>query len=262
MKKPGNTTFSLIFTGIAMVGVGITSTLAAVRAPRYKEIIEACEAENEEMKPTTKVAAGFKAQWPAIVSGALTCAAIAAIDIFSFAEIGVLSGALAAAFKNRKAIENQIEKHGGKELLNKIKTEASKELVRENVKYIRSAGPSVEETGRGDLLCYDAFGGRWFRSTEVDVRRAIDKVCEDFMAGYNVSFNDLYSALGIEETRFGYEFGWVNNPDYYDGPLEFTIDLVEAMVNPDNMGGQMATLDEPVLIIDILTFPMNGWYEI
>lgn len=267
VRKPDNRTLGLIFTGLAMAGVPITATLSAMRAPKYKEILSEYEdPETKEVKTVDKVKAGLKTQWPAAIAGALTCAFIALAEKLNLTEIAGLVTTCGFLVKNRDKLEQKILEYTGKEegdkILKQIKKEVNEDMVKEV--YVRSAGPSVEETGRGDLLCYEAYSGRWFRSSELAVEKAVERLNSMFAEDQNyVCLNDFYDELGIERTHFGHQWGWTPNEDYYVGPIAVDTCYCKAKDIMDrNPSGQLEALDEDVLIIEILTYPMEGWEEV
>lgn len=87
--------------------------------------------------------------------------------------------------------------------------------------------PTVEETGKGQLLCYLGYSGRFFRSDEGCVRDEIDyfideynKSCERYDADpaneYEeaLSLNDLYYLLGVTDSYFGHQWVYPNTEEY------------------------------------------------
>lgn len=84
--------------------------------------------------------------------------------------------------------------------------------------------PSVEYTGYGNQLFFDAWGGRFFRSNEDQVRHACDNFiqmyqdsCEEESKGgigVWMNYNHLYALLGIQTTDFGNAFGISPSEDY------------------------------------------------
>ena len=120
----------------------------------------------------------------------------------------------------------------------------------------KNACETIEETGNGNLLCFEAYTGRIFRSSEEAVLDAQNQLIEQYLDeedhgefGY-ASYNDLYYYLGIRQTQFGHEYGWVNNEDWYERnePIGFHNELVAK----DAPGNQF---DEPVYLIML----EDGW---
>lgn len=120
----------------------------------------------------------------------------------------------------------------------------------------KNACETIEETGKGDRLCFEAYTGRIFRSSEDAVTKAEDKLIEQYLDeedngefGY-ASYNDFYYYLGIRQTQFGHEYGWANNEDYFERnePIGFHNELIAK----DAPGNQF---DEPVYLIML----EDGW---
>ena len=63
--------------------------------------------------------------------------------------------------------------------------------------------PSIEDTGRGNTLCYEAWGGRLFFSDEGAVREAVDKFIENY--DEIISSGEYYTETKIEIN--GVEYG-------------------------------------------------------
>lgn len=110
--------------------------------------------------------------------------------------------------------------------------------------------PTIEETGHGNLLCYDGFSGRFFRASEDWVREALDKFNNEYVECKNyICWNDLYELLGISVTHFGNRYGYAANMDYRNcDMLDFDITLVGREENFEGM-------DEDVLIFE----PAHEW---
>jgi len=115
---------------------------------------------------------------------------------------------------------------------------------------------TIEETGEGDLLCFEAYTGRIFRSSEEAVTKAEDELISQYlneedngMFGY-ASYNDFYHYLKIREDQFGYEYGWANNEDYFERnePIKFRNELIAADAPGNDFG-------EPVYMIML----EDGW---
>lgn len=255
---------SIGLTALGVIGVAVTSVITAKRTAKYD-----------------KSKGFFKNYWPALVSGGVTSVAIVAAEGVNLSEIGVLTGAVTfLAAKNEKIVNafNNVKGRLGKSDREYVETfiadEPKDEKVKEVIKYVIKAGPSVEETGRGDMLCYESFSGRWFRSSEENVKQAIEKFKKLFEDGAVPNFCDFYELLGIECTDFGYMWGYPDNKDYYDPAdgldIEYIIwdqypthtDKGKVQIDLRAPGGVVKVLDEPVLEIYVNTWPMEGYMEV
>ena len=121
--------------------------------------------------------------------------------------------------------------------------------------------PSIEYTGFGNQLCFEGYGGRWFRSSEERVRDAVDIFCMELANGNYINFNDLYANLGIEQTHFGAQWGY--SPDVDSGwgysTIRFDVTLV------DDLDHELVRkMGESILIIepDFDCYPIECYLEV
>lgn len=221
-----------ILTVLTSVGVAATGYLG-VRAGKKSE----------------KDGESWKNYIPVGAVGIATVAGIVVNHRINVKQIAALSATAAYLAANRDAIEESIKERFGEEALNDVRADARKKMSdKDSGKFV------AEETGKGDLLCLEGYSGRWFRSSEHDVRKAMADLNEMFHNGEYVCLNDFYDLLGIETTHFGHQFGWAANDDYYD----YKHDGIAMEANLMDDFGK----NEPVLAIDIYTYPMECWLEV
>ena len=108
--------------------------------------------------------------------------------------------------------------------------------------------PSIEYTGSGDQLCYDAWGGRWFRASIEAVNEGIRFIQEAYVdsiqdieenSGYGklLNYNDLYNVWNISDTLPGGLWGWSPSEDWrVDMTFETTLVEVGEHELADKMG--------------------------
>ena len=128
--------------------------------------------------------------------------------------------------------------------------------------------PSIEYTGKGNLLCYDAYGGRWFRSSKKAVEEAVNMFIEDYYNGNVLNYNNLYALLGISQTDFGAQYGY-SSSDIYRINLKFHIeylstDAIKHGNKINNMDIEFADFDEGILIIrpDVNSLPFESYWDV
>ena len=209
-----DTTISNLLSAGAGIGVAVTGYLA------YKA------GKNPEKGPKKFVAP--------IVSGALTIGAIWASNrVYA----RTLAGALGAAG-----------------YLIAQKKDLQKRVCRGSDWQFVELPKSAEETGNGHFLCLDGYSGRWFYSEPEAVDEAIKLFNENYEdQGYIASLNELYKALGITETHFGWQFGWNGSMDGYSPTyINFTTDII-------NIKGVEVYVFEPLSADD---YPFQCWIEI
>ena len=118
--------------------------------------------------------------------------------------------------------------------------------------------PSIEYSGFGDTLCFECWGGRYFRSDP----EAVEEQIEMFIRKYRddketVNFNDLYGLLNIEQTTMGGTYGYSPSPDWYQ-ELGF---ITEFAAHDSKIVCEMG---EPVFLIepDYNSQPFESYWEV
>lgn len=135
-------------------------------------------------------------------------------------------------------------------------------------------GQYAEPTGIGNLLCYDSWGGRFFRCTEEHVRKCVQEFVEDYKlycraldedpahAFYEtLNWNDLYAKYPIAPSPFGDKYGYTNAEDYrQDIKIMVTLYSAEDLKNT-----VFALYNEPILVIepaDQYSYPNDYYLEV
>ncbi len=122
--------------------------------------------------------------------------------------------------------------------------------------------PSIEYTGKGNLLCCDGWGNRYFRANEEWVREGCEKLKSmlrgdeaNGIEGDWVNYSILYKLWGIDDSVMGYADGW--------SPTETkSIEFVFTMCGEDTEFYKK--FGEPVFLIepDSWSFPYKDYMEI
>lgn len=195
-----------IFMGLAIAGTVATAVSAASDTfTAKKKLDEAMEEgladkENRAVE-TVKIVA------PCYVSTAL----IAGTTIFSIyglyqtSSMKIKSYATACALATNTA---QLYKDKVREILNAKKVEAIDDAVAK--KQLEKSGDKGSEVliGDGEVLCFDGFSGRYFKSTMEKVRRAENDVNYVLNSEMYVSLNTFYDQIGLAPIGAGDDIGW------------------------------------------------------
>ena len=190
---------------------------------------------------------------PAVACGVTSIGCMWAAHILDVKQIATLTATCGylAAYKDK--IETKIKEKFGEDTLKEIKHEVMVEM--EHEPWGKISIPSAEETGNGDLLVIEGYSGRVFRSSEEAVRAAVREFQSMLINGESACLNDLYKCLGIQETHFGWQYGYPGGEPFKeffsDTPPRIEMELIE---DPKN-------LDEPCMCIDIYDYPMECWQE-
>lgn len=246
---------SLFLTGGAVIGLG-TSIFFTARGQMKADEIMAEKRASGEFDETTGKKEKFKATWkcyvPVMISGVLTLICIVTSQYISRKEIAGLAASLGVLAANRDNLEKAIKEKYGEDALVELREKIlpyKKPEVKDGKKEDRFP---AEETGNGDLLCYEGYSGRWFRSSKEAVEEAEEAYNLRFKDGEYLSYNDFYELLGIEASHFGHQFGYPNPIEYYNN--ENGIEFENSIFYDEEIG-------ENVLYIDVFTYPFECWFE-
>lgn len=262
IKKTGEKIYqnrSLLLAVGSVAGLYASVIFAAKGQKKADEIIaERNDACNNPFDTTVMLPSKreiFDLTWPCYVPTVFLTLATTGCIIGSYyldrRQIAALTGTVAILTANRGKIEEAVKEKYGEEGLNAIK----QKLISGSEKEVEIIQTVAEETGKGDLLCFEGYSGRWFRSSEEAVIDAEKEFSKRFKEGNYICLNDFYELLGIEITHFGHTFGYVPDEWYYDheGGIEFANTIIPA---------DKTDRGEAVLYIDLFTYPMEGWYEL
>lgn len=256
-----------IFTGLSIAGVLGTTVVTAIMAPKAERAIKAKICKEPiimdgvdgskiilDYKKADKIEL-VKAAAPYYIPTTLLCLFTVGMIVLSHKEhkkeLLAMSAASAYLVANRNKFKEIAEKPEVKGAIKRFWYPEKKEFKHQ----------TIETTGNGDLLCIEGFSGRIFRSSQDAVIDAEEHLIEQYIdpdCGY-CSMNDFYRYLGIEETIFGWQYGWANTEEewYPNEPIEFHNELVDAGAPGNDFG-------EPIYCIDIDEYwcPMQGWQEV
>lgn len=235
-----------ILTCLAVGGV-VTTVIFAVKAtPKACSLIESvreykfnnAEGVYHEATPLTKreiLSIVWKCYIPAACIGAATIACIIgsnSINQKRNAALATVYGLTEIAFSEYK---DKVIEAVGKNKEQKIRDDILKDHIEKNP----VGRNEVIFTGKGEVLCYDNWSGRYFKSDIEKIRRSINTINEKRIDDMWVSLNDLYYELGLANTKGGELLGW----DLDTGGLKVTF------------GSQLTEEGEPCLIIDFSVEP-------
>lgn len=244
-----------IFSIAASIGVVLTGYFSAKAAPGAKEDVEKNQTKEDKETLGGRVVSSVKYGWrhfvKAIAVGALTITLIIASTAISGKRTAAAVATASYLAWNRDILENYISEKLSPEDLKQVRESIDKVYVRTVCK----AGPSVEETGRGDQLCFETYFNRWFRSSEVDVIRGLEDFAKRINRNIPSAYNGLYENWGLSCSDVAERFGYPGNSKRYNKPFSYTCEIVEGW-KPE---GSDEEINESVLVIDIYTPPMEGW---
>ena len=236
-----------ILTGIGITGM-ITTVVLAVRAtPKAMELIDEHKEGDSykelgiELTPIQTVKVAWKPYIPAVISGTASIACLIGANSVHARR----NAAIATAYKLSEAAlveykDKVIETFGEK----KEKTVREK-IAEDRLEKNPVNNSQIFMTEKGNTLFMEPISGQYFRSDIEFIRKTVNELNESMLNspfGY-LSVNDLYDALGLEQTSRGDDLGWCVSK----GIVKFDIHA------------KVAKNGEPCIVIDYVNAPVYDY---
>lgn len=242
-----------ILTAGGVVGTVTTAVLAGRAGYKCHEIIVAAEQEHlkqviattppdeevvVEIDPLSKL---DKARLigvqviPPVLTGTATIGAIVLANRMSAQKAAALAAAYGLAERNLSEYKEKMqEKLTGPKATN-IRDEIQQDRVNENP----PKNSQVIVIGSGEVLFYDAFSGRYFKSSVEAVRRAENAVHKEILQSNEAALRSFYDELDLPPVTMDEHLGWnINHPMGIE---------ISAVVTPE---------EEPCLAIEFTELPI------
>ena len=194
-KRNGST----ILTCVGAAGVVATAVTAVKETPKAIALLEqAKEEKGEELTPMETVLVAAPVYIPSIVLGASTIACIFGANALNKRNQASLMSAYALLDSSVKEYKNKVKELYGEDMDEEIRNEIAKD------KYVESEVPYEGD----EVLFYDEYATRYFRSTLQKVQRAEYEINRNLvMRGY-AYLNEFYESLGLDTIDPGWTIGW------------------------------------------------------
>lgn len=194
-----------VLTAIGIVGM-ITTTVAAVKTtPKALQLIDAREIEEDKRLTRKEI---IQTTWKCYIPVAITGAASVACLIGATSVNLRRNAALATAYT---LSETALKEYQAKavEVVGEKKEQAIRDAVaKDQVAKDPLGAKEVIITGKGEVLCYEPLSGRYFRSTQDEIDKAVNAINRQMRYDMNVSLNEFYDAIGLSNNDLGDKLGW------------------------------------------------------
>lgn len=192
-----------ILSGIAVAGTVATAYLTGKATFKAAEVLAMNESITVPLTNRERVELTWKLYIPAATTGLLTVASIIAAT-----QIGIRrTAAVAAAYSlMEKGFDEYKEKM--KEKLGPKKEQAARDEIAQARVDGNPASSQIIIVGRGDVLCYEIFTGRYFRSDMESLRKAANDINHQVNNDFYASLTDFYDILGLPSTGISDDVGW------------------------------------------------------
>lgn len=193
-----------ILTYVGGVGV-ITTTITAIKAtPKAMRLLEAAKNEKrDELTKLEKAKIVGPVYIPTAVLASTTIACIFGANILNKRHQASLMSAYALIDNSYKEYKKKVEELYGEDGNQKVIEEIAEDKIEE--------APNLEEE---ELLFYDEFSGRFFKSTMYNILSAQYQINREISMKLCATVNEYYDLLGIPHVDGGDFIGWSSEMNY------------------------------------------------
>ena len=231
-----------ILTGLGIAGMVATTVMAVKATPKAIRLIEEKEKETPFYKLTKVdiVKACWKCYIPAAVTGVTSVGCLIGASSVNARRNAALATAYSLSQTALTEYKDKVIETIGEKKERSIRDSIAKDKIEKDPVHNKE----VIITERGTTLCYDGVFGRYFKSDMDSIKRAMNEVNRQMIAGdMYVSLNEFYSEIGLNPIEIGDSIGW--NID--DGQIEV------------DFSSQLADDGTPCLVISYNVAPKYGF---
>jgi hypothetical protein len=200
-----------ILTAIGITGTLTTAYLTGKASFKAAHIIDEERLASKEVLFEPDLKSKIKLVWPeyipAAVSGALTVSAIFGANRVSTRRATAMATAYSLSERAFTEYKDKVVEKFGEKKHQQVKDEVAQEQVNRNP--VDEA--TVIMTNEGEVLCYDRFIGRYFKSSMEALKKAVNEINYTILHQDYASLSDFYQELGLEPTGISDEVGWTTD---------------------------------------------------
>lgn len=192
----------VILTTLAVAGVVTTAYLTHKAAVQSTLIVE-------EMDPHATKREIFDETWklyiPPVSAAAVTCTSIIMANRIGARRAAAVAAAYTLSERAFDEYRSKVVEQIGEKKEQKVRDEVAREIM-ERTPLDKAV---IISTGSGDVLCLDAYSGRYFNSNMEALRKAQNDINARVLSNAEyATLSDYYHEIGLSDTTGSKEFGW------------------------------------------------------
>lgn len=196
-----------ILTALGVAGTVTTAVLTGRAAYSSASLLENALIEKRQtdrgmLTPKEKVATCWKEFIPPVVVGAITLTAIIGANRVGARKAAAMAAAFKISEKMAEEYRAKVIEHMGDKKEEMVRSEVLKDRLQ------RFDGVETIILGDGEILFYDSWSDRAFRSTIDRVEAAVNQVNFEINRNWSVSLTEFYDFIGLKKTAVSDDFGW------------------------------------------------------
>ena len=182
----------------------------------------------------------WKEYIPPAISGALTISAIIMANRIGTRRTAAMAAAYSLSDKAFSEYKEKVVEHIGKNKELKVRDEIAQDRVNDAPVGTRE----VIITGGGEVLFFDMYTSRYFKSDMETVKKAMNDVNYMILNHDSASLTDFYDKIGLSRTKHSDDVGW-NHDKLLD--IQFSTTMSED--------------DRPCIAIDFKAAPIRNYFR-
>lgn len=234
---------SSILTGASIAGLVATTVMAVKATPKAMQILEDDKIVDEkqglcrhyEHNLLEKAKLTWKCYIPTAIVGGLTISSMVWSNSINLKRAAALASAYSLSESRFRSYREKIIDRIGESKIKEIDSAVAKEKLDKDP----LGSKEVILTGKGETLCYDAFSGRYFKSSVEEIKRILNRLSREMLSEDFVVLNDIYFELGLSRTKLGDNLGW---------------HVSDGLVEP-SFSAQLLEDGSPCIVLDFYTEP-------
>ena len=230
-----------IFAGLG-IAFGLGSVAFAVKGTvkSYDQVKNKESAERVLLNKKEVVKLVWKNYIPTVALSAASVACIISSVHISARRLTIMAAAYATSNDSFKEYKEKAHELLGDKKEEEIRSGIDSDIVKKTPPTVNH----IHDAVGGGVLCLDKYSGQYFYSDADTIKKVVNHLNNLMLHDFYVSLNDLYTELGIEQCKFGDDFGW----NVREG------DLIEAEFTT-----QLSEDDTPILVLDYTVSPFPNY---
>lgn len=203
----------LLLTTVGVVGTVTTAYLtgkASILAYQHLESVRESQLLDTELFPKLKPKFVVNEVWklyiPPAASAVLTIAAIVGANRIGTRRAAALAAAYSLSEKAWEEYKEQVVKQVGTNEARKIEDKTAQALADKS-----EAKSSEIIVISGDVICHEAYTGRYFSSSNEELKKAQNDLNYRILNDGYASLSDFYDLVGLPHTALSEEVGWTSD---------------------------------------------------
>jgi hypothetical protein len=214
-----------ILTGVGVVGTIGTAVLtgrASIKAHQLCQKADMAYAVEHDghgkLDSVDKVKITWKLYVPPVAAGAATITCILMAQRLNAQQITAMAALYGLSQDRFQEYREKVAEQFGLNKEQKVRDAAAQDLVK------KTEGSQVIILGEGEVLCFDKFTGRYFRSTMDRIKKAENAINRSIYNYDYASLSQFYEDAGLEPTSQSDAVGW-NSGNLFE--LEYSAVLTD-----------------------------------